>query len=37
MGIMGAHYGWSPAQFWLATAHETFALIEARAEANKQR
>lgn len=36
MGIMMDAFGWSAEQFWKATSHEAWALIEARQEANKR-
>lgn len=31
-----ASFGWASDQFWRATPHEFWAMIEARIEANKQ-
>jgi hypothetical protein len=36
MGIAMASFGWSSQQFWSATPHEWWAMIEARIEANKR-
>lgn len=36
MGIMMDAFGWSAEQFWNATPHEAWALIEARQAANKR-
>lgn len=35
MGIALNSFGWSADQYWDATPHEYFAMIEARQEANK--
>lgn len=34
MGIMMEAFGWSADQFWAATPHEMWAVIEARERAN---
>jgi hypothetical protein len=36
MGLMMDAFGWSADQFWAATAHEVWAVIEARQIANKR-
>jgi hypothetical protein len=36
MGLMMEAFNWSADQYWAATAHEIWALIEARIEANKR-
>lgn len=36
MGVVMASFGWSADQFWRATPHELWAMIEARAAANKR-
>ena len=36
MGIALDAFGWSAAQFWAATPHEWWAMIEAREAANKR-
>ncbi|CAN5368236.1 hypothetical protein BH10PSE14_BH10PSE14_04330 [soil metagenome] len=36
MGVMMDGFGWSAEQFWSATSHEAWAMIEARREANKK-
>jgi hypothetical protein len=35
MGIALDAFGWSADQFWDATPHEFFAMVDARREANK--
>jgi hypothetical protein len=35
MGIALDAFGWSADQFWDATPHEFFAMVEARTAANK--
>lgn len=35
MGVMMEAFGWTADQFWSATPHEAWALIEARQAANK--
>jgi hypothetical protein len=35
MGVMMNGFGWTADQFWAATSHEAWALIEARQEANR--
>jgi len=35
MGLACDSFGWSAEQFWRATSHEWWALIEARQEAVK--
>ncbi|HWU03173.1 MAG TPA: phage tail assembly chaperone [Novosphingobium sp.] len=34
MGVMMDAFGWSADQFWKATPHEIWAMIEARQRAN---
>jgi hypothetical protein len=34
MGLMMDAFGWSADEYWHATAHEAWALIEARQRAN---
>jgi hypothetical protein len=36
MGIMMEAFDWSADRYWKSTAHEIFAVIEAREEANKR-
>lgn len=36
MGIALDSFGWSADQFWSATPHELFALVDARVEANRR-
>lgn len=36
MGTMMDAFGWSAAQFWAATPHEAWAVIEARQRANER-
>lgn len=36
MGIAQDAFGWSVNQFWDATPHEFWSMVEARQEANKQ-
>lgn len=36
MGIMMDSFGWSADQYWAATPHEVWAVIEARQEANRR-
>jgi hypothetical protein len=36
MGVMMDGFSWTADQFWSATPHETWALIDARQEANKR-
>ena len=35
MGLALDAFGWSADQFWLATPHEFWAMVDARIEANK--
>ncbi|ARS29083.1 phage tail assembly chaperone [Sphingomonas sp. KC8] len=35
MGLAQAAFGWSAAQFWAATPHELYAMLEMRVEMNK--
>jgi hypothetical protein len=35
-GAITASFGWTVDQFWTATPHELWAMIEARIEANKR-
>jgi hypothetical protein len=35
MGAALSAFGWSAAQFWQATPHELWAMVEARQEANR--
>ena len=35
MGLAMDAFGWSADQFWAATAHELWAMIDARVAANK--
>ena len=37
MGIALDAFGWSADQFWWATPHEFWSMIDARVEANKPR
>jgi hypothetical protein len=34
MGSMAEAFGWTAEQFWQSTAHEVWAVIEARQRAN---
>jgi hypothetical protein len=36
MGIMMDAFGWTADQYWAATSHEIWAVIEAREDANRQ-
>jgi len=36
MGVALDAFGWSADQFWRATPHEFWAMIDARAQANKR-
>ena len=36
MGVAMDAFGWSANQFWHATPHEYWAMVDARIEANKQ-
>lgn len=36
MGLALDSFGWSADQFWRATPHEIWAMIDARVEANKR-
>jgi hypothetical protein len=37
MGLALSTFGWSADQFWDATPHEFWAMVDARVEVNKQR
>jgi hypothetical protein len=36
MGIAQDAFGWTAAQYWNATPHEFWSMVEARREANKR-
>lgn len=36
MGAALAHFGWSADQFWNATPHEFWAMVDVRAESQKR-
>ncbi|MBB4152901.1 hypothetical protein GGQ80_000789 [Sphingomonas jinjuensis] len=36
MGVMMDAFGWTAEQYWTATSHEIWALVEAREAANKR-
>jgi hypothetical protein len=36
MGVMMDAFGWSASQYWAATPHEAWVLIEARQRANQR-